>query len=368
MFNDFYRNKKILITGVAGVKGTWLALSLLEAGAEVHGVDIKRPDANSNFMASRLGRVIRFVQGDVTDLTLMRSLLSDVDGVFHLAAKTLVLDAHRDPFDAYRTNTLGVATVLEALRLSNQPKRAVFATTDKVYKSKNGELWTETDPLGATGTYAVSKACAEFIIADYHRSHLGRSGPLIGVARAGNVVIGGDLYSSRATQGAGRIFVDCFEALAEKRPPTIFRPSFTRPYTYGLDIISGYLTLMSRLDHEIAGEAFNFGPREQFGVSNAELATTICELWGDGTHWESGQQREEPFEYQSISIEKSRSLLRWRPAFTLYEALQAATRWYKFWAEHKEHASEGYMHELNLGLLREHIVAARNLGIDWAID
>lgn len=367
MYNNFFEGKHILVSGVAGVKGSWLALSLLEAGAEVTGIDIKLPDSESNFVASGLGNRIHFIQGDVTDLTLMQSLIYDADGVFHLAAMALVRKAHQNPYDAYRANTLGVATVLEAIRLSDKPKRGVFVTTDKVYKPKNGELWIESDPLGATGPYAVSKACAEFIIADYQRNYLGTAGHLVGIGRAGNVVIGGDMYSSQKTNGAGRIFVDCFMALADNKAPEIFSPGFTRPYTYGLDILSGYLTLMSKLDQNgVAGEAFNFGPYEQHGVSNAVLATKICELWGSKIMWQRGTPREEPFEYQSLSFEKSRQRLRWQPAFTFYEALQATTRWYQRWAVEKAVAAEGYMYELNRELLIEHKNAARNLEIDWA--
>jgi len=367
MFNNFYEGKRILITGVAGVKGTWLALALLDAGAEVKGLDIRLPDEESNFVASGLSGKISFTRGDVTDLGLMQEIVAGVDGIFHLAAMVLVHDALRNPFEAYRANTLGVATLLEALRRSSKPTRAVLVTTDKVYKPKNGELWVETDALGATGPYAISKACAEFIIADYQRSYLGRSGTRIAIARAGNVLIGGDLHSSSRTQGGGRIFVDCFEALAENRAPEIFSPSFTRPYTYGLDILSGYMALMSRLDQDgIAGEAFNFGPYEQYGVSNGLLATKICELWGGGIMWRRGNPRDEPFENQSLSFDKSRQRLCWRPAFTLYEALQATTRWYKEWAERRCCANEGYMYDFNRGLLIEHRTAAGNLGIDWA--
>jgi CDP-glucose 4,6-dehydratase len=204
----------------------------------------------------------------------------------------------------------------------------VFITTDKVYRAKPaGEQWVESDELGATGPYAVSKACAELMIRDYNQTYFINTETKIAVARAGNVLLGGDDHGSTSTQGAGRIFVDCYEALTAGRAPEIFRPTFTRPYTYGLDILSGYMSLMSQLDREgIAGEAFNFGPYEQLGVSNALLATKICELWGDGVLWESGSLREEPFEYQSLRTEKSEHRLGWRPAFTLYEALRATTR------------------------------------------
>ncbi len=368
MFERFYEGKRVLVTGVAGVKGTWLALALLEAGAEVSGVDIRMPNVGSNFFLSGLGQRIAFTQGDVTDLRLMSTLLSGTDAIFHLAARVLVRETARNPYEAYRTNTLGVAAVLEAIRVSESPKRAVFITTDKVYKPKNGEVWVETDPLVATGPYAVSKACAEYIIADYNLNYLASNGSRIAVARAGNVLVGGDLYSSRRTQGAGRLFVDCYEALAEGRAPEVFCPSFTRPYTYGLDIVSGYMTLMSKLDTgNIAGEAFNFGPHEQYGVPNSLLATKICEMWG-GPMWVEGAGREEPFEFQSLRWDKSREVLRWQPAFTLYEAVSATTKWYKEWARLHDRAEEGCLYELNRSLLLDHRIAARHLGIEWASE
>jgi len=368
MFTNFYEGKRVLITGVLGVKGTWLALALLEAGADVLGVDNRLPEAESNFSLSGLGQRIAFTRGDVADLQLMSTLVDGVDSVFHLAARVLVRETVRNPYEAFRSNTFGVATMLEALRLARSPKRAVFITTDKVYKPKGGEVWIESDPLVASGPYAVSKACAEFIIADYHRTYFMTTGTRIAIARAGNVLVGGDLYSSKRTQGAGRIFVDCFEALAEGRAPEIFCPSFTRPYTYGLDIISGYMTLMSALDSDdVLGQAFNFGPHEQYGVSNALLATKICELWG-GPMWVKGSHREEPFEHQSLSWGKSRNLLHWQPAFTLHEAISAATKWYRAWSRLGGRTEEGCLYQLNQLLLHEHVTAARHLAIEWAGD
>jgi len=325
------------------VKGTWLALMLLLAGAVVTGLDKRRAALRSNYTATGLGGRIRFVHGDVRDLALVRRLVEEADWIFHLAAEAIVGEAVRNPLETYSTNVLGTAAVLEALRLADAPKRAVFVTTDKVYRPKPAsELWVESDELGATGPYAVSKTCAELVIRDYNRCYFANTGTKIAVARAGNVLVGGDDHASSRTQGAGRLFVDCYEALTEGRPPEILRPTFTRPYTYGLDILSGYMTLISQLDREeIAGEAFNFGPYEQFGVSNALVATKICELWGSGVLWKSGAPREEPFEYQSLRTEKSRQRLGWRPAFTLYEALYATTRWYKAWAAFGSNISEG---------------------------
>jgi CDP-glucose 4,6-dehydratase len=367
MFENYFEGKCVVVTGVAGVKGTWLALMLLHAGATVIGLDKRPPAARSNFRATGLGSRIRFVQGDVRDLPLMRRLIEEAHCVFHLAAEAIVGQAHRNPLETYGSNTLGTATILEALRLATVPKRGVFVTTDKVYRPKpKDEAWVESDELGATGPYAVSKTCAELVIRDYNHSYFAGSETRIAVARAGNVLVGGDDHASSNTQGGGRIFVDCYQALTDGHAPEIFRPSFTRPYSYGLDILSGYLSLMSLLDQDqVAGEAFNFGPREQLGVSNGELATRICELWGGSALWQSGPPRDEPFEYQSLSTDKSWRRLGWRPAYTLDDALRDTTAWYKAWARLGPDVSEGCLYDLNRSLVAGHQSAAARLGLEW---
>jgi len=367
MFAGFYRGKRVLITGVAGVKGTWLAQVLLELGSEVVGLDIRQPEANSNFIASDLHRRITFVHGDVTDLPLLQRTLAGVDCVFHLAAISLVGEARRNPLETYRSNTLGTATVLEAIRLSESVQWAIFVTTDKVYRSKGGELWVESDPLFATEPYPVSKACAEQILADYHRNYLRAAGKRIGIARAGNVILGGDPYSSQRMNGAGHLHGDCFEALIEGRSPELYTPQFTRPYTYGLDTLSGYLTLMSQLDTAgVAGEAFNFGPHERFGVENGLVATKICQIWGTGIEWHSTQPRAEPFEKQSLNWDKARQRLNWQPAYTIYEALADIAQWYRAWVERGRGAEPGSMVDVNRALIQAHQQTARQMGIGWA--
>ena len=365
MFGGFFAGKRILVTGAAGVKGTWLALALLDAGAEVVGIDSAIPAPDSNFAASGLAGRIAFLRRDVNDLTFLRDAMAGVDGVFHLAAVAIVTEASRAPYETYVSNTMGVASVLEALRTSDRARYAVMVTTDKVYRSKAGEPWVEEDPLGATGPYAVSKACAEYVIADYQNTYFSVGGKRVGVGRAGNVLVGGDLYSSSRIPGGGRIFVDCFEALSQGKPPEIFNPAFTRPYIYGLDVIAGYMSLMAHLDSDdVAGQAFNFGPWEQVGVPNGLLATKACELWGKDIFWHSGARRAEPFEKQSLRWDKGRRLLGWQPAFTFHEALSATARWYWEYYRRRD-AGTVDMADFNGMLLAEHRRAARNMGIAW---
>jgi len=366
-FHTFFEGKRVLVTGAAGVKGSWLSLKLLEAGAQVVGLDIRGSDPHSNFFASGLQQRISHHRGDVTHLEPLLTLLEGVECVFHLAAVALVGVARRNPLETYRTNTLGTATVLEAIRRTPSVRHAVFITTDKVYRPRGGAPWVESDPLFAAGPYQVSKAAAEHIIADYHHTYLKPEGKRLAIGRAGNVLIGGDFHSSQRTAGAGRIFVDCYEALMEDRPPRIFCPSFTRPYTFGLDILSGYMSLMSQLETPgVDGEAFNFGPREVEGIESAALAGRICALWGTGVGWEAGSKRAEPFDKQSLAWDKAQRVLGWAPAYSLEQALKATTAWYRAWARERTTPEEGALHALNLEQIQAHQAVAAAQGIRWA--
>jgi CDP-glucose 4,6-dehydratase len=243
----------------------------------------------------------------------------------------------------------------------------VVVTSDKVYRSKSGELWVESDPLVASEPYPVSKACAEFVTADYYAQYLRPLGKRVGVARAGNVVLGGDPYSSRTLKGGGHLHVDCFEALIAGRPPEIFSPMFTRPYTYGLDIIAGYMALMARLDEPgVDGEPFNFGPRESMGIENGVIASTICSIWNSGITWKAGNPRPEPFEKQSISWEKAKERLDWRPIYRIQETLEDVASWYRAWAATAP--GKGAMVETDQRLLASHAAAARHQQAWWAED
>ncbi len=369
LFGGFFENKIVLVTGIAGVKGTWLGLELLRAGAEVWGIDIQDPSGAEHFLSSGLVSATRFVQGDVTDIALVQRLVDDVDAVFHLAAVSLVGQALRDPLEAYRTNLMGTVTLLEAFRRSRRARYAVIVTTDKVYRPGGRRPWVETDPLFAPGPYPVSKACAEHVVSDYHHTYLEPLGKRLGVGRAGNVIAGGDFHSSRATGGGGRLFVDCFEALMEGRSPLVFNPGGRRAYLHGLDVVTGYMMLMSRLDLPgVQGEAFNFGPVEVDGTANGDLASRICALWGDGLGWEQGEGREEPFSSQALCWEKARKRLGWHPVYSVGDALAETAAWYRTWQALRRSSSPGFMRDFDLEQVRRHRERAALAGASWAVD
>ena len=336
MDHDLSAVSRVLVTGVTGVKGTWLALDLARRGVDVVGVDRVAPTPDSHFARGRVGEHIQFVQGDICDVDLMRSLVDGVDAVMNLAAVSLVGESRDNPLDTYRTNTYGTAVMLEAIRCSDRCGRGLFVTTDKVYKSADGVPWVEDHPLFATDPYPVSKACSEEVIRDYVNTYLAEVGKHIVVARAGNVLLGGDPYSSEILNGRGHLHVDCFESLLAGRPPQIFNPVFTRPYTYGLDIIRGYVTALSNAHREgVRGEAFNFGAQEVLGVENGVVATKICEQWGTGLMWEHANGRFEPFEKQSLDWSKAERVLGWRPAYSIDETIADLAIWYRAYGERR---------------------------------
>jgi CDP-glucose 4,6-dehydratase len=355
---EFFDGRRVLVTGATGVKGTWLALVLARRGAEVVGLDRVAPTPSSHFELARVGDRIRFVQGDLCDLDLLQRLVDETDVVFNLAAVSLVGESRANPLDTYRSNTYGTAVVLEALRRSDRCDRAVMVTTDKVYRSKNGLPWTEDDALFATDPYPVSKACSEEVVRDYVHTYLDAAGKHVVVARAGNVLLGGDPYSSAVLDGRGHLHVDCFEALIEGRPPRIFNPAFTRPYTYGLDILRGYAVAAERAhERDVRGEAFNFGAREVLGVENGVVASKICAAWGSGVAWEHADGRFEPFEKQSLDWSKADRVLGWRPVYSIDETIADLARWYRVWGKRRAIGGSFTVDDIDDELLDRHDAA-----------
>ena len=357
MYNNFYHDKTVLVTGIAGFKGTWMAIALLDAGVkEIIGLDKERRP-RSNFAVSGLDQVVTFVQGDIRDAALVLRLLTEyqVDVVFHLAAQPIVKIAFRNPMETISSNILGTATVLEAVRQVGVVERCVVATSDKAYFDKGGALYTEDDRLQGTDIYSASKSAADILTTSWTQNYFQSSGIHCGIVRCGNIIGGGDW-------SPGRIVVDSVTALADGRSPDIHNPVMVRDYFYVLDSISGYLSLGAALDQEgVSGEGFNFGPHEH-DIQNADLATRLCTLWGDGVTWRHSPPPE-PFPEipkQTLSWEKAKNRLDWAPAYTLEEALQDTAAWYKGWFANDP------LDELNIDLLRRHRDRARGLGLAWA--
>jgi len=358
VFYRYYEGKTVLVTGVAGFKGAWMALFLLRAGAkEVVGLDREyRP--RSNFALSGMDRLITHVHGDIRDEALILRLLTEyrVDTVFHLAAQPIVKTAYHNPMETMSSNIMGTATVLEAVRRSGSVERCVIATSDKAYGDKGGAFYIEDDPLKGRDIYSASKSAADIVTNAWIANYLEPAGIHGGIVRCGNIIGGGD-------RSLGRIVVDCAEALVAGRAPEIHNPAMTRDYFYVLDAVGGYMALCAALDRDgVSGEAFNFGPREH-DIKNADLATRFCALWGEGASWKHTPPPE-PFPEiprQTLSWEKAADRLGWTPAYSLDETLSDTVEWYRHEHERTRIA------DLNTRLLERFVERAAGLGVGWAV-
>jgi CDP-glucose 4,6-dehydratase len=358
-FGGAFSGKKVLVTGHTGFKGTWLTAWLLRLGAEVHGFSRDIPTQPAMFESLGLAGRIRHRMGDVGDLEALRQAMdaSEPDFVFHLAAQAIVSRSYSDPVETLRTNVMGTAHVLETLRGTRRPTVAVLITSDKCYDNVEWSWgYRENDALGGKDIYSGSKGAAELAIRSYQHSFFPAGSPVrLGVARAGNVIGGGDWAQDR-------IVADCVRAWSEGRPVEIRSPQATRPWQHVLEPLSGYLALAQRLaaGPELHGEAFNFGPR-------AEQNRTVVELLGDlSRHWGFADPAAAyritanvPFHEAGLlklNCDKALMRLRWEPTLDYSETVRLVGDWYR-----RFYAGAPDMHQHTLAQIGEYesLAAAR---------
>lgn len=279
MYADVYKNKKVLITGNTGFKGSWLTIWLLKLGAKVYGISNEIPTAPSIFESHKLKDKIDYFETDIRDLEAIKRLINKIqpDFVFHLAAQPIVSLSYGNPVDTITTNVIGTANILEALRLSNHRCDAIIITSDKCYDNVEW-VWgyKETDALGGKDIYSGSKGAAEIIFKSYYHSFFKKEESNVHIvsARAGNVIGGGDW-------AADRIVPDCIRAWSEKKIVEIRNPNATRPWQHVLEPLSGYLDLGMHLNKNkyLSGESFNFGPRSEYSHSVIEILEDLSKHW-----------------------------------------------------------------------------------------
>ena len=333
MFNDIYNQKKVLVTGHTGFKGSWLTTWLLKLGANVIGVSIDIPTRPSMFETLKLKEKIDHNILDIRDLTALRKLISihKPDFIFHLAAQAIVSRSFIEPVDTISTNVMGTTNLLESLRGYNKKCTVVFVTSDKCYDNVEW-IWgyKETDTLGGKDIYSGSKGAAELIIKSYYHSFIKGSNYIkIAIGRAGNVIGGGDWAKDR-------IVVDTMKAWSQGKVVKIRSPHSTRPWQHVLEPLSGYLLLgeITSKNNNINGEAFNFGPNHSDNFSVLELLNSLEAKW-DGINKKAKVEIIENKEKFSeagllkLNCDKSYSYLNWQSNLTFDEALLFIVNWYK---------------------------------------
>lgn len=337
MFDSEYKNKTVLVTGDSGFKGSWLAIWLKELGAKVIGYSLPPRTKNDNFVVCGLKDKITHINADLCDYKYLQSVFNKYqpDYVFHLGAQALVLESYLNPLETYKTNIMGTANVLEAIRHTESVISAVIITTDKCYENQEWVYgYRENDRLGGKDPYSSSKAACEIVIKSYMESFFNESGTAnIASARAGNVIGGGDWAENR-------IVPDCIRSLEKRVPIVIRNPIAVRPWQHVLEPLSGYLKLGSLLDKkgkEYSG-AWNFGPSSSNMVTVKELTDEIIFQWGSGkANIENNSQQYSESNLLHLDISKARNKLKWMPRFSFKENIKYTIEGYqiKKWSTEK---------------------------------
>ena len=281
MFKNIYQNKKVIITGHTGFKGSWLTSWLLKLGANVVGISNSIPSKPSMYEVLKLEKKIKNYNVDIRDLDSVKQIFKKVkpDFLFHLAAQPIVSLSYEDPIETITSNVLGTTNILESLRILNNDCTAILITSDKAYDNVE-QVWgyKEDDKMGGKDVYSGSKGAAELIIKSYFHSFFKNNHKNIklGIGRAGNVIGGGDWAKDR-------IIVDCMKAWSINEKVEIRSPNATRPWQHVLEPLSGYLQLGANLSSnpKLNGFSFNFGPRDDKNKTVAEIINDLMINWKD---------------------------------------------------------------------------------------
>lgn len=327
---DFYKGKKVLITGHTGFKGTWLTRMLVNAGADVCGYSRCSGKNPSLFEIAGVKDKIKHVKGDVRDLEHLKKVFDEFQPeiVLHLAAQPLVRDSYQDPVYTYETNVMGTINICECVRLSKSVKSFLNVTTDKVYKNNEWEWgYRENEPLDGYDPYSNSKSCSELVTHSYINSFFNELGIAVSTARAGNVVGGGDFANDR-------IIPDCVRAVKDGRVIGVRNPYSTRPYQHVLEPLVMYLTIAQKQyeDKKYAG-FYNVGPDDCDCVTTGNLVDLFCKYWGNGAKWENQAEENAPHEANFLKLDcsKVKSVFGWQPRWHIEECMDMVCRFSKVW-------------------------------------
>lgn len=336
---DFYKGKRVLVTGHTGFKGSWLCRILVNAGAVVTGYSLNPPTNPNLFSLAGLEGHMHSVIGDIRDLAFLSKTFDEAQPeiVLHLAAQPIVRDSYKDPRYTYETNVMGTVNVLECVRLHPCVRSFLNVTTDKVYHN-NEWIWgyRENEPLDGFDPYSNSKSCSELVTHSYKNSFFADGHTAISTARAGNVIGGGDFANDR-------IIPDCVRAVETGKPIGVRNPYSTRPYQHALEPLFAYLMITQKQyeDGKYAGW-YNVGPDECDCVTTGELVDLFCSSWGDGLTWENQAEAHAPHEANFLKLDcsKIKSVFDWKPRWHIEEAVQMTADWTKVWLNHGDVPAE----------------------------
>lgn len=328
---NFFKNKKVLVTGHTGFKGTWLCKVLIQAGAEVTGYALNVTQQESLFELSQIEKEMNSIIGDIRDLEYLKEVFIKVQPeiVIHLAAQPLVRESYQNPVYTYETNVMGTVNICECVRLNSCVKSFLNVTTDKVYLNKEWEWgYRENEELNGYDPYSNSKSCSELVTYSYIKSFFQNMEVAVSTARAGNVIGGGDF-------AVDRIIPDCVRAMAVKEKIVVRNPYSTRPYQHVLEPICAYLMIVQKqyMDQSFAG-SYNVGPNEEDCISTGQLVNKFCEKWGEGAEWKH-KEVVGPHEASFLKLDcsKIKRKLGWYPKWNVDTAVNKVVCWSKIYLQ-----------------------------------
>ena len=336
-FGNFYKGKKVFITGHTGFKGSWLSIMLLELGAEVYGYSLKPNTSPALFKVLKLKDSLRNIFGDVRDYDALEKAYkaANPDVVFHLAAQPIVRESYRAPRYTYETNVLGTVNILDCLRNNSGCISFLNVTTDKVYENNeiDGHAFREDEKLDGYDPYSNSKSCSELVTHSYKKSFFSdESSPAISTARAGNVIGGGDFASDR-------IIPDCVRAVTDNKKIIVRNPYSIRPYQHVLEPLSAYLMIaMKQFEDKNYAGYYNIGPKDEDCITTGTLVDTFVKYWGEGAEWINISEKNAPHEANFLKLDcsKARETFGWTPVWNVDSTIRETVDWYKSWNNGKD--------------------------------
>ena len=325
MFLDWFKGKKVFITGHTGFKGSWLSRLLVTHGAVVCGYSLEPPTKPDRFSLSGVYGEMDSIIGDVRDLSSLKKAFDEFSPeiVMHLAAQPIVRESYKNPVYTYETNVMGTVNILECARLSDSVRSVLNVTTDKVYKNNEWEWgYRENEPLDGYDPYSNSKSCSELVTHSYINSFFKEKGIPVSTARAGNVIGGGDFSPDR-------IIPDAVRAAGEEKEIIVRNPNSTRPYQHVLEPLYAYLLIVKAQyeEKDFAG-FYNVGPDERDCVTTGELCDIFCSAWGRGLSWRA-ESDNGPHEANFLKLDCSRlkKTFSWKPVWSVKEAVEKTVEW-----------------------------------------
>lgn len=327
---NFYKKKRVLITGHTGFKGSWMCKLLIEAGAEVTGYALEPPTDPSLFKMCNLSAHINSETGDIRDLQHLKQIFDEIrpEIVIHMAAQPIVRDSYKDPVYTYEVNVMGTVNILECVRRCDSVRSFVNVTTDKVYLNKEW-IWgyREDEELNGYDPYSNSKSCSEMVTSSYKKSFFEGKDVAISTVRAGNVIGGGDFANDR-------IIPDCIRAAAEKKEIIVRNPYSIRPYEHVLEPVAAYLMIAKEQygNREKYEGSYNVGPNEEDCWTTGDLVDLFCEKWnsatGDSITWKNVYDGG-PHEANFLKLDCSRlkSTFGWKPRWNVETTMEKIVEW-----------------------------------------